>query len=69
MGPYAVEVLIRAYFMVSHPVAIYTINNARVSYILVVAWYRSKSGDFCVGAWCIDDDGVPAYRNIHLTVK
>ena len=30
VSPYAVDVLIRAYFMESHPVAIYT--NARVSY-------------------------------------
>ena len=64
MGPYAVGVLIHAYFMESHPVGIYT--DAKISYILVC--YQRKSRDFCVGVWYIYDDGSP-HIGIHFMVQ
>ena len=47
VGPYAGDVLIRACFMESHPVGVYT--NARIRYVLI--WYKRKGRDSCVGVW------------------
>ena len=54
------DILIRAYFLESHPDTMYT--DSRVSCIL--ARYQRKSRSFRVGVWYIVyDDGVPACRN------